>query len=55
MGLERAGEGLSDRLVKGTVKFGGGFVMQWAACFGIGLDMHPGLMVRWMGTFSSLF
>ena len=26
---KRAGEGLSDRLVKGTVKFGGGSVMVW--------------------------
>ena len=29
MGLERAGEGLSDRLVEGTVKFGGGSAMLW--------------------------
>ena len=29
MGLKRAGEGLSDRLVEGTVKFGGGSVMLW--------------------------
>ena len=26
---KRAGEGLSDRLVEGTVKFGGGSVMLW--------------------------
>ena len=49
---KRAGEGLSDRLVEGTVKFEGGFVMV-AAYFGIGLGIHPGLMVGWMGTFSS--
>ena len=29
MGLERAGEGLSNRLVEGTVKFGGGSVILW--------------------------
>ena len=26
---KKAGEGLSDRLVEGTVKFGGGFLMMW--------------------------
>ena len=26
---KRVGEGLSDRLVEGTVKFGGGYVMLW--------------------------
>ena len=30
---KRAGEGLSDRLVKGTVKFGGGSVMMWGCMF----------------------
>jgi len=29
MGLEKQGEGLSDRLVEGTVKFGGGNLMMW--------------------------
>ena len=29
MGMERAGEGLSDRLVQGTLKFGGGSLMMW--------------------------
>ena len=28
---KKAGEGLSNRLVEGTVKFGGGSVMMWAA------------------------
>ena len=28
------GEGLSDRLVQWTVKFGGGFLMIWAVCPG---------------------
>ncbi|KIJ16551.1 hypothetical protein PAXINDRAFT_34368, partial [Paxillus involutus ATCC 200175] len=26
---KKAGEGLSDRLVEGTLKFGGGSVMMW--------------------------
>src|SRR5258708_31863647 len=30
---KKSGEGLSDRLVEGTVKFGGGHVMLWG-CFG---------------------
>ena len=28
-GLKKAGEGLSDRLVKETAKFGGGSLMMW--------------------------
>ena len=31
---EKAGEGLSDKLVEGTVKFGGGSVMVWGCMFG---------------------
>ena len=30
---KKAGEGLSDRLVEGTVKFGGGSVMIWGCMF----------------------
>ena len=29
MGLEKKGEGLSDRLIEPTIKFGGGSVMVW--------------------------
>ena len=29
MGWKKAGEGLSDRLIEGTLKFGGGSVMVW--------------------------
>jgi transposase len=29
MGVENAEEGLSDRLVEGTLKFGGGSLMVW--------------------------
>ena len=29
MDVEKAGEGLSDRLVEGTVKFGGGSITIW--------------------------
>ena len=28
--MERAGEGLNDRLVEGTLKFGGGSLMMWS-------------------------
>ena len=52
---KRAGEGLSDRLVEGTVKFGGESVMLWGCMLGMCLSMHAGLMVGWMGTFSSIF
>ena len=29
MGMEKPGEGLNDRLVQGTLKFGGGSLMMW--------------------------
>jgi hypothetical protein len=43
---KRAGEGLSDRLVTGTVKFGGGSVMVWGCMFWEG----PGMACRIEGT-----
>ena len=33
MGVEKAGRGLNDRLVQGTVKFGGGSLMIWECMF----------------------
>jgi hypothetical protein len=42
------GEKLNDRLVEGTVKFGGGSLMLWVACAGMELEMLAGLMERWM-------
>ena len=41
-------EGLSDRLVEGTIKFRGGC---GAVCAGMGLDMPAGLMGGWMRNF----
>jgi len=55
LGVEKAGEGLSDRLVEGTLKFGGGFFDVWAACCGMEWDNHARLMGGWMGTFMSAF
>ena len=50
---KKAGEGLSDRLVQGTQKFGGGSLMMWDACYRMGLDMQARLMKRWMETYMS--
>ena len=36
---KKAGEGLSDRLVQGTVKFGGGSVMMWGGMTWDGVGM----------------
>ena len=45
---KKNGEGLSDRLIEGTKKFGGGSLMMWGCM--IWLGMHAGLMERWMET-----
>src|SRR6266478_6065972 len=44
---KKKGEGLSDRLVQGTLKFGGGHVMLWAVLGGQGWAMPAKLMVIW--------
>ena len=36
---KKAGEGLSDRLVQGTVKFGGGSLMMWGCMIWEGVEM----------------
>ena len=52
MGVEKPGEGLTDRLVQGTVKFGGGSLMIWGCMFWEG----PGyVMGGWMLIFLSAF
>ena len=40
---KRAGEGLSDRLVEGTVKFGGGSVMLWGCMTWEGVGFAHGI------------
>ena len=48
---KKSGEGLSERLVEGTVKFGGGYIMQlWAALGGMGCSGPAKLMETWMLT-----
>ena len=42
---KEVGEGLSDRVVEGAVKFEGGSVIMWGC---MGWDMQPGLRARWM-------
>ena len=48
---KKAGEGLSNRLVEGTVKFGGGSVMMWGCITCRELELPLRLMVGWMQTF----
>src|SRR3979490_574945 len=51
-----AGEGLSDRLVEGTVNFGGGSVMVSDSMLWEAPGMHArSIVVGYMGTFSSRF
>ena len=52
---KKAGEGLSNRLVEGTVKFGGGSVMMWGCITWQGVDLPLRLMVGWMETFTFKF
>ena len=47
---KEVGEQLSDRVVEGTVKFGGGNVMVWGCMGWMGLDMQLGLRERWIQT-----
>ena len=49
---KRPGEGLSDRLVEGTVKFRGGSVMIWGVWLGKELGMLLRLMAGWIVTFT---
>ena len=48
MGLKKAGEGLSDRLVQGTVKFGGGSLMMWGCMSWDGVGYSCKIDVGWM-------
>jgi hypothetical protein len=47
---KKAGQGLSDRLVHGTKKFGGGALMMWGCMLWEGAGMLAGLMGGWMGS-----
>ena len=49
-GRKYVGEGLSDRLVEGTMKFGGGKLMLWGC---MGWAMQPRLMGGWMQSSTS--
>ena len=51
MGLENARRGLSDRLVQGTVKFGGGSLMIWGCMFWEG----PGYTTKIDGNMAAEF
>ena len=51
---KKDGEGLSDRLVQGTKKFGGGSLM-WGCMTWEGAGWHVGLMERWIGFTMSIF
>ena len=46
---KKAGEGLSDRLIEGTVKFGGGSVMVWGCMFWDKPGYACKIMGEWMG------
>ncbi len=46
---KKKGEGLSDRLVQGTLKYGGGHVMLWG-CFGWDWAIPAKSMEIWMQT-----
>ena len=52
---KKAGEGLSNRLVEGTVKFGGGSVVMWGCLTWQGVGLPLRLMVGWMETFTFKF
>jgi len=49
MGMEKGGEGLSDRLVEGALKFGGS-LMIWGCMPWEGLEMLARLTGGWVGT-----
>ena len=49
---KKAGEGLSDRLVEGTLKFGGGSLMVWGCMLWDGVGYACKIDGRWMGTFA---
>ena len=49
---KKAEEGLNDRLVQGTVKFGGDSLMMWDCMTQKGLAWHARLMVGWILTFT---
>ena len=49
------GEGLTDRLAQGTLKFGGGSVIEGGACHGQELGIAAGWMAGWMETSTQPF
>ena len=52
---KKSGEGLSDRLVEGTAKFGGGSIMIWGCMTWEGVGYAAKLMAGWTVTFTFKF
>ena len=47
---KKAGEGLSERLAEGSMKFGGGSLMMGGCMMWMELGMHARLMGGWIGS-----